>query len=37
MANVTSLFAENIFEMVMYDEIEKFPSNTDPLFNYPYT
>ena len=37
MANVTSLFKESIFEMVVYDEIERFPSNVDPLFNYPFT
>ena len=37
MANVTSLFRESIFEMVVYDEIERFPSNVDPLFNYPFT
>ena len=34
---VTELFGENVFEMVVYDEIERFPSNTDPLFNYPFT
>lgn len=37
LANVTSLFEENIFEMLVYDEVERFTSNTDPLFNYPFT
>ena len=37
LANVTSIFKEYIFEMIVYDEVERFPSDTDPLFNYPFT
>ena len=38
LSNVTILFKENIYEMVVYDEVEKFPSIDDEKvqFNYPF-
>ena len=33
---VDALFANHIIELVIYDEVEKFPSFSDERFNYPF-
>ena len=34
--DVASLFSSHVIELVIYDEVERFPQFHDELFNYPF-